>query len=107
VLELRERLGLSAGQIRAVQDCFDRMSAAARQLGVEILAAERRLDEAFASGSILVDMLRNCELQGRLRAVHLAAHLETHALLGPEQIARYDAAGLFLRCRAGTRSSPA
>jgi hypothetical protein len=95
VLELREQLGLSAGQIRAVQDCFDRMSAAARPLGVEILAAERRLDEAFASGSILVDMLRAQtagigELQGRLRAVHLAAHLETHALLSPEQIARYD-----------------
>ena len=30
-------------------------------------------------------------LQGRLRAVHLAAHLETRALLSAEQIARYDA----------------
>ena len=52
VLELREQLGLSAGQIRGVQDSFDRMSAAARPLGVQIVAAERRLDEAFASGAI-------------------------------------------------------
>jgi hypothetical protein len=96
VLELREQLGLSAEQIRAAQDSFDRMSAAARPLGVEIVAAERRLDEAFASGSIVVEMLRAetaaiAELQGRLRAVHLAAHLETRALLSPDQIARYDA----------------
>jgi hypothetical protein len=30
------------------------------------------------------------ELQGRLRAVHLSAHLETRALLNPDQIARYE-----------------
>jgi hypothetical protein len=30
------------------------------------------------------------ELQGRLRSVHLAAHLETRALLNPEQIALYQ-----------------
>jgi hypothetical protein len=96
VLELRAQLGLSARQIRAVQDSFDRMSAAARPLGVEIVAAERRLDEAFASGAIDPKTLRAetaaiGELQGRLRAVHLAAHLETRALLSQEQIARYDA----------------
>ena len=28
------------------------------------------------------------EQQGRLRAVHLSAHLETRALLNPEQVAR-------------------
>ena len=29
-------------------------------------------------------------LQGSLRAVHLAAHLETRALLTPQQIVRYQ-----------------
>jgi hypothetical protein len=96
VLELREQLGLSAEQIRAVQEIFDRMSAAAKPLGVEILTAERRLDDGFASGSIVPDILRAetaaiAELQGKLRAVHLTAHLETRVLLSPEQIARYDA----------------
>jgi hypothetical protein len=96
VLELREQLGLSAWQIHAVQDSFDRMSAAAKPLGIEIVAAEQRLDRAFASGSIDRDTLRAqtaaiAELQGKLRAVHLAAHLETRALLTPDQIARYDA----------------
>jgi hypothetical protein len=79
-----------------VQDSFDRMSAAARLRGIEIVAAERRLDEAFASGAIDPETLRAetaaiGELQGRLRTVHLAAHLETRAQLSVEQIARYDA----------------
>jgi hypothetical protein len=96
VLELREQLGLSDGQIHAVQDIFDRMSAAAKPLGGEIVAAERRLDEAFASASIVPDTLRAetvviAQLQGRLRVVHLTAHLETRALLTQDQIARYDA----------------
>ena len=30
------------------------------------------------------------EIQGRLRAVHLAAHLETRAILSPEQVQRYN-----------------
>jgi hypothetical protein len=72
------------------------MSAVAKPLGIEIVTAEQRLDRAFASGSIDRDTLRAqtaaiAELQGKLRAVHLAAHLETRALLTPDQIARYDA----------------
>src|SRR5215472_6212516 len=95
VLELREQLGLSAEQIRAVQEIFDRMSAAAKPLGAEIVAAEKHLDEAFGSGSVVADTVRGdtaaiAELQGKLRAVHLTAHLETRAVLRPEQIARYD-----------------
>jgi hypothetical protein len=93
VLEMQAQLELSARQIRAVQESFVRMSAAARPLGIEIVAAERRLDEAFASGAIDPETLRAetaaiGELQGRLRAVHLAAHLETRDQLSPEQIAR-------------------
>ena len=89
VLELRAQLGLSARQISAVQDSFDRMSAAARPLGFEIVVAERRLGEAFASGAIDPETLRAetaaiGELQGKLRAAHLGAHLETRSLLSPE-----------------------
>jgi hypothetical protein len=54
---------MSAGNFRS-HEC------AARPLGVEILAAERRLDEGFASGLIGPDMLRGetaaiAELQGK------------------------------------------
>jgi hypothetical protein len=90
------------------------MSAAAKPLGFEIVAAERRLAEPFASGSIVVTYcgrrpppLPSC--RGKLRAVHLAAHLETRVLLSPEQIARYDVLRGLCRGRpaAGSRSSPA
>ena len=30
------------------------------------------------------------DLQGRLRTVHLSAHLDTRALLNPDQITRYE-----------------
>jgi len=95
VLQLREQLGLSAEQIHAVQEIFDRMNAAAKPLGAAIVAAEKHLDEAFGSGSVVADTVRGdtaaiAELQGKLRAVHLAAHLETRAVLQPEQISRYD-----------------
>jgi hypothetical protein len=95
VLELREQLGLSAEQTRAVEEIFDRMSAAAKPLGAEIVAAEKHLDEGFGSDSIASDTVRGdtaaiAELQGKLRAVHLTAHLETRAALRPEQIVRYD-----------------
>jgi hypothetical protein len=58
VLELREQLGLSAEQVSAVQEIFDRMSSAAKSLGGEIVVAERDLDAAFASGSIAADTVR-------------------------------------------------
>jgi hypothetical protein len=72
-----------------------RMSAAAKPLGAELIAHEQALDQLFAKGDITPDRLTAetaaiGELQGRLRSVHLEAHLETRALLNPDQIARYE-----------------
>jgi hypothetical protein len=53
------------------------------------------LDQLFAKGEITLERL-NAEttaigdIQGRLRAVYLAAHLETRSILTPEQVALYD-----------------
>ena len=71
------------------------MSAAAKPLGDELIAQEQALDQLFAKGDITPDQLTAAtaaiaELQGRLRTVHLSAHLETRALLNPDQIARYQ-----------------
>ena len=95
VLDLAAELQLTPEQRQAVAGIRDRMSAAAKPLGGEIVERERTLDRQFASGRIseaeLAAMTRAIgELQGRLRAVHLAAHLETKAVLTPEQVARYD-----------------
>jgi hypothetical protein len=95
VLQLTEELGLTDTQRRDVQAVFDRMSAAAKPLGGELIAQEQALDQLFAKGEITPDRLTAAtaaiaELQGRLRAVHLSAHLETRALLNADQIARYQ-----------------
>ena len=95
VLALATQLGLSEGQRHDVQKVFDRMSAAAKPLGGELVAQEQALDQLFAKGEITPDRLAAAtaaiaELQGRLRLVHLSAHLETRALLNPDQVVRYE-----------------
>src|SRR5215469_17344529 len=95
VLALAAQLGLTEGQRHDVRTVFDRMSAAAKPLGGELIAQEQALDQLFAQGEITPDRLAAttaaiAELQGRLRLVHLSAHLETRALLNADQIARYE-----------------
>ena len=95
VLQLAGQLGLSEAQRQDVQVIFDRMSASAKPLGGELLAQEQALDQLFAKRDITPDRLAAAtaaiaELQGRLRAVHLSAHVETRALLNADQIARYE-----------------
>jgi hypothetical protein len=95
VLDLGRQLQLTDAQRRDVQAIFERMSAAAKPLGGELIEQEQALDQLFAEGDITINRLAAAtaaiaELQGRLRAVHLSAHLETRALLNLDQIARYQ-----------------
>jgi Spy/CpxP family protein refolding chaperone len=95
VLALFQQLNLTETQRRQVQATFHRMSAAATPLGAELVDREQTLDQLFVKGEITPDRLAAntaaiAELQGRLRSVQLAAHLETRALLTQEQIALYQ-----------------
>jgi Spy/CpxP family protein refolding chaperone len=94
VLALAKQISLTEEQLRQVQLTFDRMSAAARPLGDEVIAHERTLDRLFAEGradrdSVAAETASIGELQGRLRSVHLAAHLEMRTVLTSDQIANY------------------
>ena len=96
ILELRQPLALTPQQAAAVQAAFDRMSEAAKPLGAALLDRERALDRGFADGAMTEEALARetaeiAALQGRLRAVHLGAHLEMRRILTGAQIARYDA----------------
>ena len=107
VLALASQLGLTETQRQQVAAVFDRMSATAKPLGAELITREQGLDQLFANGEITSDRLTAeaaiiGELQGRLRAVHLAAHLETRPILSVDQIARYKR----LRGYADPASSP-
>lgn len=96
VLELSGELSLNEEQRRQVQAIFDRMQAAAQQVGAEYIAAEAALDAAFADGVPLtadqVGTLTEAASArlAELRAVHLAAHLETRPVLTRHQTVLYQ-----------------
>ena len=95
VLAMVRELRLGKNQAAQVTAIRDRMSAAARPLGDELIDRERGLDQLFAQREATPERLLAAtaaigNIQGRLRAVHLAAHLETRAVLSTEQIAEYD-----------------
>jgi hypothetical protein len=95
VLELAVDLKLTPEQFRAITAIKDEMAAAAKPLGAQIVARERELDRQFAGRNIAAaeisgETMEIGNLFGRLRAVHLRAHLETAAKLDAKQIARYN-----------------
>jgi acyl-CoA thioesterase-1 len=95
LLELGDSLGLSAEVLARVRRIRDAMTGRARALGERIVALESELDRRFAGRAIdAAEVARRAEeigrLQGTLRGVHLAAHLEVAALLTADQIRRYD-----------------
>jgi Spy/CpxP family protein refolding chaperone len=95
VLDAARELALTAEQTAALEGVFSRMDASARRLGAAYVAAERELDTFFTGGGAdparLSELTRRAGvLLGELRAAHLAAHVETRAVLTPEQIAGYD-----------------
>src|SRR5712672_2231941 len=108
VLTLANELKLTEAQRQQVQVIFEQMSAAARPLGMEIIGREVLLDRLFAKGEMTPDRLAVetaaiGTLEGSLRSVHLAAHLQTRALINSHQIALYNQ---LRGNESGTASSP-
>lgn len=96
VLDLAPRLGLSGEQVARVRASYQKMHTWAVALGRQYVESERDLDRGFAEGKIDEGRLRDLvgaveRLRSELRFVHLRAHLQTTALLTPEQVRRYDA----------------
>lgn len=96
VLELADRLGLTPDQTERTRQLKERVFREAGQLGAELLERERLLDREFASGTIDAEKLRMVlneigALSGKIRFVHLHAHLEQRNILTAEQVAAYDA----------------
>lgn len=94
VLELAERLALSATQLRDSEALLAAHKAEARALGARLVEAERRLDAAFAGKQIDTTQLELLtrqigQLQAELRASHLRTHLQQTRLLTAPQVALY------------------
>lgn len=94
VLDMAADMGLSDGQRNKIQALFDEMKSEAITLGKAILDKETALDRAFADQTIdrnsLGEMAGDiARLEGQLRTVHLATHLETKGILTPHQVMIY------------------
>src|SRR5712692_5396150 len=87
---------LRPDQREALTRLYDGMMAEAKGKGQEILRAEEELAMRFRHSHIDEAGLREIlgqigQLRAGLRLIHLRTHLETGALLTPDQIARYKA----------------
>jgi hypothetical protein len=96
LLELKDEIALSAGQVTAIEAIVARMRADAVAEGERLIARERTLEQAFQARTVTEESLRRmldeiAASRSALRYVHLAAHLQVSALLKPDQIARYNA----------------
>jgi hypothetical protein len=95
VLELADSLALTAAQRTAVEASFAKMESQAIAAGEQIVELERQLDQRFAhrhvDAKIIEDLTsRIAALNGRLRAIHLTAHLEVTAALNDAQVTAYN-----------------
>jgi hypothetical protein len=94
VLELADKLDLSAAQRNDVQRLFDSMKAEAVPLGARLIEQEAELDRQFAGRAVTPESLKAstaavAATQGVLRETHLKYHLSTAALLNPAQMVKY------------------
>lgn len=95
VLELADKLGLSAEQRAATKRLMDTHKAEARAIGVKLVETERRLEAIFRDGKVEQAQLAKAvqeaaALQGEYRLSHLETHRRMRILLTQEQVARYD-----------------
>ena len=96
VLELSSELALSDEQERAIRETFAAMQQEAQERGQDLVDLEAALDQAFQVNSIDATRLKDltsaiAEVEGALRNVHLAAHLDVTATLTADQVSHYDA----------------
>ncbi len=94
VLELGAELGLSAEQRTAIQMLFDRMQTASKEEGERLIGFEKTLEARFRERNVDASSLRAAladveKSRQSLRYIHLAAHLDTPAILTPEQVRAY------------------
>jgi hypothetical protein len=94
VIELAERIGLSADQRQRVRQLYEAMKGEAIGVGERLISAETALDRAFKDRSITPERLSELsaaigKTQGELRAVHLKYHLITAELLTADQSQQY------------------
>jgi Spy/CpxP family protein refolding chaperone len=95
VLELADKLQLTADQRKRTAALMEQHKAEARKLGKKVVDAEQALDELFRSGraeqqTLAAQVKAAAAAEGEYRLSHLETHRRMRALLTDEQVARYD-----------------
>ncbi len=95
VLDVAEKLQLTPEQKKSIESIFKEMDSRAKELGLRIIKLEEEMNRAFEEGFIVERSVRDDaeqigRLRGRLRAVHLIAHLRTKQVLTPKQLESYN-----------------
>jgi hypothetical protein len=91
VLELADKLELSADQRDRIKTLFDSMKAEALPLGSKLIEQEAALDKQFATRTVTPESLKAATAavavtQGELRETHLKYHLSTADVLSADQM---------------------
>lgn len=94
VLELADKLELSADQRGRIKTLFDSMKAEALPIGSKLIAQEADLDRLFSSRVVTPEALKASTVaiavtQGELRETHLKYHLSTVDILSGGQMQKY------------------
>lgn len=95
VLELADKLGLSADQRETAQQLFNTMKQEALPIGEKLISQEAELDRQFANRTVTPASLKSVTsaiavTQGELRETHLKYHLSTQSLLNESQRRKYS-----------------
>jgi hypothetical protein len=94
VLDLADKLNLRSDQKKEIQMIYNEMLTRAKEIGKEIVRIEGELNQAFQYGLLSEKAIQSDtedigRLRGKLRSVHLIAHLRTSKVLTEEQIRMY------------------
>ena len=95
VLELSKELELTDEQKQKTQAIFESVQKDAKALGAELVAAEEALEAMFKAGEVTAEKAQKqlamiAELEGKVRAVHVLAHVKQQGLMTQHQIHLYS-----------------
>ncbi len=93
-LELEKELRLTEAQKKTLKEAADEARPRAIELGKRIVGVEGELNDAFRSGMVSEQSIKDDadqigRLRGKLRAVFLTARLKARRILTPEQLNIY------------------
>lgn len=95
LLQMKQAIKLTNAQEQQIQALYDEMKKRAMPLGKKLIQLEKELNDSFANKSISDTQLRQklddiARVRSELRYTHLATHLQTPAILSPQQIKQYN-----------------